>query len=267
MNIKKLFLALTEYTIPHGMEHTLEKFLPKGTQEDGCGNYYYQIGNSKTVFTCHMDTACWKHEKVNHVIDGKMIRTDGKTVLSGDDKNGMTILLYMIYKKVPGTYYFFQGEESGMAGAKAIIRKDKEFFSQFDRMVSFDRRAYHSVITHQIGRRGCSKEFALALADELNKHDGFHYVPDSTGIYTDSASFFGIIPECTNLSVGYFHEHSHTEMTDIVFLESLAKAACLVKWEELPIGEKKEDKPDWTGRGRYYDDDEDEWGGVMYWGF
>lgn len=263
MNIKNLFLALTEYTIPHGHEYTLEKFLPKGFVEDGCGNYYYKVGgDSKTCFTCHMDTAAWKYQQVTHVIDEKMIRTDGRTVLSADDKAGMTILLYMIKNKVPGTYYFFQGEESGMAGAKAIIRKDVKFFDQFDRMVSFDRRAYHSVITHQIGRRGCSQEFALALAEELNKHEGMNYRPDATGIYTDSASFIGIIPEATNLSVGYFHEHSHTETQDIVFLEKLAKAACKVNWENLPIGEKKDEPRRW---GNYnYDDnyDEDDW--VVY---
>ena len=28
MNIRRLFLKLTEYTIPNGMEYTLEKFFP-----------------------------------------------------------------------------------------------------------------------------------------------------------------------------------------------------------------------------------------------
>lgn len=251
MNIKKLFLDLTEFTIPHGMEYTLEKFLPKGFQEDGCDNYYIKLGKSRTVFTCHMDTACGRYQKVNHVIDGNMIKTDGTSVLSADDKAGMTILLYMIYRKIPGTYYFFQGEESGMVGAHAIISKNKAFFADYDRMVSFDRRACHSVITHQIGRRGCSQEFALALAEQLNINGNFHYVPDSTGIYTDSASFINIIPECTNLSVGYYSEHSHSERQDIKHLEELAKASCLVKWEELPIGEKR-DEP----RHMYYWDDE-----------
>jgi len=253
MNIKKLFLKLTEYTIPNGMEYTLEKFFPVGIQEDGVGNYFIKIGESRTIFTCHMDTACSRYEKVNHIIKDNMVSTDGTTVLSGDDKNGMTILLYMIYRKIPGTYYFFQGEESGMIGAHAIISKNKPFFADFDRMVSFDRRAYHSVITHQIGRRGCSQEFAQTLADKLNKY-GFNYRPDPTGIYTDSASFIGIIPECTNLSVGYFNEHSRSERTDLSFLEKLARAVCLIDWESLPIGKKTED-PRW-GYPNYYDEDD-----------
>jgi putative aminopeptidase FrvX len=261
MNIKKLFLDLTAFTIPHGMEHQLEKFLPRGYEEDGCGNYYIKIGNSKTIFTCHMDTVCGSYEKVNHVINGNIITTNGHSVLSADDKCGMTIMLYMIYRKVPGTYYFFQGEESGCAGSNAIFSKNKEFFSDFDRMVSFDRRAYHSVITHQMGRRGCSEEFALALTGELNVH-GFNYRPDNTGIYTDSATFMGFIPEATNLSVGYFNEHSHSERTDIKFLEDLAKASCLVHWENLPIGDKTK------GNDKYgYGDEWDEYGGYGIWYF
>lgn len=252
MNIKKLFLELTEYTVPNGMEYTLERFFPKGIEKDGCGNYFIKIGDSRTVFTCHMDTV-GRRQKVNHVIDKNFIKTDGTSILGADDKCGMTILLYMIYKKTPGTYYFFQGEESGMIGAHRIIGSNKGFFKDYDRMVSFDRRAYHSVITKQIGKRGCSQEFALALAAELNSF-GFKYKPDPTGIYTDSASFIGIIPECTNLSVGYFGEHSSSEMADIKFLENLAKAACAVNWESLPIGEIKEDEKKF---GRYFDDDDE----------
>ena len=259
MNIKKLFLQLTEYTNPYGSEHLLENFFPKGIEEDGFGNYIMKIGDSKTIFTCHMDTACSRREKVNHVFEGDFIKTDGTTILSADDKCGMTIMLYMIYRKVPGVYYFFMGEESGCVGSELAFRRNKEFFLDYSRMISFDRRAYHSVITHQMGQMGCSTEFAQALADELNYH-GFGYRPDSTGIYTDSATFIGLIPESTNLSVGYFHEHSHTEKADIKFLENLAKAACLVHWEELPIGDKGVDK-------YAYMDDFDEYGGYGKWGF
>ncbi len=32
-------------------------------------------------------------------------------------------------------------------------------------------------------------------------------VPEDTGVLTDSAQFMGIVPECTNISVGYYDEH------------------------------------------------------------
>jgi len=253
MDIKETFLKLTSYTIPYGMEYALEPYFPKEVVEDGYENYYITIGDSRTIFTSHMDTACWSHQRVNHVIKNNIITTDGSTVLSGDDKNGMTIMFYMIERKVPGTYYFFAGEESGMVGAHNVIRYNRAFFEDFDRMVSFDRRGFNSVITHQMGKRGCSEEFALALADELGYHD-LRYRPDRTGIFTDSASFIGIIPEVTNLSVGYFNEHSHVERTDIDFVEKLAKAACLVDWENLPIGDKNKVSDNRYDYDDYYGD-------------
>jgi len=46
---------------------------------------------------------------------------------------------------------------------------------------------------------------------------------DDGGVYTDSAEFVDIIEECTNLSVGYFSEHTTSEKQDIDFLELLDK--------------------------------------------
>jgi hypothetical protein len=63
----------------------------------------------------------------------------------------------------------------------------------------------------------------------------FKYAPDPTGIYTDSAQFTSKIPECTNISVGYYNEHTNFERQDIVHLERLCVAVCKVDWETLPI--------------------------------
>jgi hypothetical protein len=65
---KSLFLNLTEYTIPFGEESRLEKYLPSGWRKDSVGNYFYQIGQSETLFTTHLDTFSENLEKVNHLI-------------------------------------------------------------------------------------------------------------------------------------------------------------------------------------------------------
>lgn len=231
MNIKETFLELTSRTYPYGNEHRLRDLLPKGTAKDNHGNYFYKIGNSRTIFACHLDTACKKYEKVNHVIDGNIIRTNGKTILGADDKAGVTVLLYMIEQKVPGTYYFFIGEEVGCIGSKAASAKDN--FSKYDRIISFDRRDTCSVITHQGWERCCSNEFA----NELSKAYidlGLELKPDDTGVHTDSAEFTSVIPECTNISVGYYKEHTHEEHQDIEFLEKLCMASAIIDWEKLP---------------------------------
>ena len=81
MNFKETFLKLTEYTIPYKYEYKLEKYLPKGYKKDSIGNYYIKIGNSETLFTTHLDTYSDKYEKVKHIIEGNIIKTDGKTMV------------------------------------------------------------------------------------------------------------------------------------------------------------------------------------------
>ncbi|NBO22310.1 hypothetical protein EBU94_03065 [bacterium] len=236
MNIKETFLSLTSKTYPYGTESDVEAFLPEGFFKDKKGNCYIKIGESKTAFTCHMDTACKTQDRVVHKFDGKYIQTDGCTILGADDKAGMTILLYMIKNKIPGLYCFFIGEEVGCIGS--TFASDDDMFLKYDRMISFDRRSTGSVITFQSSRRCCSDKFADALASQLNKL-GMSYKKDDTGVYTDSAEFTAVIPECTNLSVGYYSEHTTSERQDIEHLENLANACLKVDWESLPVERDK----------------------------
>jgi hypothetical protein len=60
------------------------------------------------------------------------------------------------------------------------------------------------------------------------------YSPDDTGVYTDTAEFTDIIPECTNISVGYDHEHSQQECLNINHYELLSQAVLQVQWDKLP---------------------------------
>ena len=238
MRIRKKFLQLTGYTYPHGTEAHLRSYLPNNTIKDTHGNYYVLIGdNPTTMFTCHLDTSCSKMERVKHVQDSTFIKTDGKTILGADDKAGMVVMLNMIEKKVPGLYYFFIGEEVGCIGSGrlASVWEDNKFSETIKKVVSFDRRDVCSVITHQYYGRCCSDKFAEALAARLNKAGGLLLSPDDTGVVTDSAKFMHIVPECTNISVGYYNEHTTREVQDIVYLQKLCKAVCEIDWESLPI--------------------------------
>lgn len=243
MKIKKKFLQLTRYTYPYGTEGMLEKFLPNGYQIDKYGNYYISIGeNYTTMFTCHLDTSCKLHEKVNHKFDKNYIMTDGTTILGADDKAGMVVVLYMIENKVPGLYYFFIGEEVGCIGSSDVADDmeksiyDLKQLKDIKKVVSFDRRGTTSVITDQFYGNCCSDEFAKELSTQLNNAGyGLKMAPDDTGILTDSAQFMGCVPECTNISVGYYDEHTSTERQDIAFLYNLCYSVVKVDWESLPI--------------------------------
>lgn len=270
MRITRKFKQLTRYTYPHGTELGLLPYLPEGYKEDGLGNYYLQIGDTpSTMFTCHLDTACSKKEKVTHIQNGNIIGTDGTTILGADDKAGMVVLLYMIENKVPGLYYFFEGEEVGCVGSSKLssVWDDMEFSKYIKKVVSFDRRGTDSVITEQAFGQCCSDEFATDLSQKLNLTGfNFNFSPDPTGIYTDSAQFMDLVPECTNISVGYYNEHTTRETQDIDFLIRLCKAVCMIDWESLPIVRDNTNPYTWEyGSWNNYDDEDDEDNELLTW--
>ena len=238
--ILETFLRLTSRTYPHGTEDELvesmieQGIFPVDLQKDVHGNYFYKIGESRTIFASHLDTVSKESTTVTHTFDDYMIGTDGKTTLGADDKAGVTVMLHLMENNIPGLYYFFIGEEVGCIGSGlASSMSIKDFKDKYDRIISFDRRGTDSVITYQSSKRCCSDDFADALARQLNLY-GMKYKKDEGGIYTDSAEFTDIIPECTNISVGYYKEHTVNETQDIQHLEDLAMACLLVDWEKLP---------------------------------
>jgi hypothetical protein len=258
MNIKETFLKLTSETYPHGTESGLFHLLPSGLHSDEFGNLYIQLGESpNTMFTSHLDTASSDKRAVNHIFEGNLIKTDGTSILGADDKAGVTIMLYLIEKGIPGLYYFFLGEERGCIGSKAVAKLHRENpLPNIKKVISFDRRGTGSVITFQSSSRCCSETFAEALSMELNRKSkvedtilcDFNYSADPTGVYTDSYQFMSIYPECTNISVGYQNEHTGRETQDILHLEKLCKVASLVDWEGLPV---ERDQKICEGRSRY----------------
>lgn len=242
-DIKSTFISLVTRTYPHGTEEGVVKYLPSDLTKDQFGNYYKIIGKSETMFTSHLDTVDRNQtETVLYEIEEKgetMILTDGNSILGADDKSGVTVMLYMMSHNIPGVYYFFIGEErSGIGSGKvAEIFDSVPHLQNIKRCVSFDRRNLYSVITSQLGRQCCSDIFGNALAGELNK-SGLKLSLDPTGIYTDSANFMDDIPECTNVSVGYYNEHTVNEYQNITYLENLCKAVLNVNWEDLPTVRK-----------------------------
>jgi hypothetical protein len=237
MNIKDKFLELTSRTYPHGTEEEIFSLLNSNLEKDEFGNLFIKIGESDVMFTSHLDTATSALTQVNHVFDGKIIKTDGKSILGADDKAGVVIMLNMIENNIPGLYYFFLGEEVGCIGSRKVANKQKtEKIEGINKVISFDRRGTDSVITFQSSQRCCSDVFGEALSKQLNLADEtFSYKNDPTGILTDSVQFISIYSECTNISVGYKSEHTFSEQQDIEHLTKLAEACLKVDWNSLPV--------------------------------
>jgi hypothetical protein len=255
MNIKEKFLELTSKTYPHGTEGDLFPILfstVDGLKVDEFGNLFVQIGQSDVMFTSHLDTATSALSVVNHVFEGDIIKTDGKSILGADDKAGVTIMLNMIKNEIPGLYYFFLGEEVGCIGSKKVAGVQKENkIEGINKVISFDRRGTNSVITYQSSQRCCSDTFGSALSEQLNLADStFKYENDPTGILTDSVQFIKIYSECTNISVGYQSEHTFSESQNIEHLTKLAEACLKVDWSGLPV-ERDPSKTEYRSYGSY----------------
>jgi len=275
INVREKFLQLTNNRTPKGLEESVIKLITEFTlQKDEFDNYYYIIKKSdgtfsNTMFSAHLDTIDrgpssysvghydnelkkWiypekneeekekdKEKLIKHVFDGDFVKTDGNTNLGADDKAGVTIMINLMSEGVPGLYYFFMGEESGCVGSSSLSRVYKSkvesgVLPQVNKCIAFDRRGYDSIITEQMSSECCSDVFAKDLAAKLNEY-GFWFKPDPTGIYTDSAEFTDVISECTNLSVGYFSEHTTSEKQDLEFLELFAITLTKIDWEKLQV--------------------------------
>jgi hypothetical protein len=254
--------AVSDFT--EWLFNALPAELKSFTSVDGAGNLHIdnRIAGSKTLFIAHVDT-------VHKGVGANKIRktathwyADGAP-LGADDGAGVAMLMHLIHADVKGYYIFSQGEECGGIGAKHIATHHTDLLAQFDRAIAFDRRGIDSVISHQGMGRCASDVFCQALANDLNAFDEtLMYSPDDTGVYTDTAEFTDIIPECTNISVGYYSEHGDQENLDIVHFEALSNAVLKVMWDSLPtdrdptVPEYKTYKYDtaWWANYSVYDD-------------
>lgn len=232
-------------------------------------NLFVQIGEAPDVlWSSHTDSVHRQGGMQDVVINGQWIELPEKSdsnCLGADDAAGMWIMTEMIQAGVPGLYVFHYGEESGCIGSDYIATKNKAVLDGIKMAIAFDRRGYYDVITFQMGSRCCSNEFAESLALQLP----FGFKPCPDGIYTDTASYMDIVPECTNLSVGYFNEHTSCECLNLVHVLELRDAMVNIDTSKLVIKRDPSKRSGWGKYGRYCEswEDEDWWhnyGGSNY---
>ncbi|MGJ4945143.1 M28 family peptidase [Bradyrhizobium sp. HKCCYLS1011] len=200
----------------------IDRFLkPLGVKKDKFDNLFLIVGEeSPTVlWSSHTDSVHHKsgYQKVHY--DGKYLRLPEKSksnCLGADCAAGVWIMMEMIQAKVPGLYVFHAAEEIGCIGSSAIAEKAPEFLSGIQVAVAFDRRRLDSVITHQ-GSRCCSDAFGKSIAAQLPEG----YKLDDGGFVTDTKQYMPLVPECSNLSVGFYNEHQPIEKLDVGHLIKL----------------------------------------------
>lgn len=220
-------LAMLAYRRPSGSQTELEfcqRYIePLGAYRDPAGNYIVAVGSSRVLYSCHYDTV---HRQGGlqgvQAIKGIVSLDDPlSNCLGADDTVGVWLMRQMILNQVPGLYIFHAAEEIGGVGSQYIVDHTPEFLRNIDAAMGFDRRGTGDVITHQNRRRTSSDAFARSLAHLLSEHGSLAYGPSSNGRFTDTANYAHLIPECSNVSVGYLDEHTPNETLDLIHAANL----------------------------------------------
>ena len=247
--------------------------------DKGEGNLILWIGDkksTKTLFSCHTDTVhrtpIMQEPYID--LDAMKFRVNSGQCLGGDDGSGIWLMLEMLRSGVPGLYIFHRAEEVGGCGSSYIANHTPELIQGMDRAIAFDRKDIWSIITRQAGSECCSEEFSKDFGEKL----GMGHKSDPGGSFTDTANYTDIIPECTNLSVGYYNAHMSSENQDIDYLREFRDALLKVDFESLVTVRDPDGPPDYSpggftghggtvlssprrGRGRK---DWDEWDGRQF---
>lgn len=206
---------------------------PTFGKPDAHGNYILSVGVDPTIaFTAHTDTVHRQEGIQTLSVEDNFITTMTGSCLGADCTTGLWLMLGMIEAGIEGVYIAHAAEEIGGIGSSSLVADNPSWLANVQACISFDRFGTTSVITHQGGRRTASDAFAVSLADILNMSQ---LKPDTGGTYTDSMEYAGVVPECTNLSVGYYDQHTSKESQDILFAETLLERLCKADWGALVI--------------------------------
>lgn len=221
------YLDMLSYKRPHGSASErkfINRFLrPLRPREDGSGNLIIEVpqadGTRSTVlWSSHTDSVHKESGKqLVHVADDGFVRAVGSDCLGADCASGVWLMVEMIKAKVPGVYVFHRGEERGGIGSRYIAKETPELLDGIQYAIAFDRQDFNEVITHQWGGRCCSDDFARSLGAQISER----YEPSSNGVFTDTAHYTDLVPECTNISVGYQYQHTLRERQHLGHLEAL----------------------------------------------
>ena len=233
-------IEMLRYKRPQGtqtQDEFCERFLePHFGLPDRHGNYILSIGETPTLcFASHHDTVHRTEGLQQLVVTSNVVSvadTSISSCLGADCTTGVWLMLGMIEAGIEGVYVVHAAEEVGCVGSSALVKDNPYWLTGIDAVISFDRYGDTSVITHQMGKRTASSEFATSFADAV---DLPQLIADPNGSYTDSNEYADVVSECTNISVGYYGQHGVNETQDLEFADLLMYKLCTADWSKLVI--------------------------------
>jgi hypothetical protein len=248
---RKKLLAMLRYMRPGGSTSELifctRYIMPYKPDIDAYGNMWIEVGTGSTIlFSCHTDTV--------HRVGGKQNITYAKGVagvandvssscLGADCTTGVWLMLEMIHKNVPGRYIFHRDEECGGLGSSYVAKTEPGRLIGIHFAIAFDRKGCNEIITHQFSKRCASEAFAKSMATVLGP--ALNYEASDGGTFTDTANYTKIVPECTNISVGYYDQHSRLETQNVDFAIKLRDRLIVAPWSLLVAERDPTAPPEW----------------------
>lgn len=214
---------------------------PLGTTPDAYGNHWLTIGASPILWSCHTDTVHKVHGKQSVEYGDGYVTTSTGSCLGADCTAGVWLMANMIRAGIPGTYVFHREEETGGQGSEFIQTHTPERLAGIQFAVAFDRRGTSDIVTRQYNGRTASDAFARSFSAAL----GIELSP-TDGTFTDTANYAGLVPECSNISVGYDKAHSSHEYLDVVYLVKLCRALLKADFSTLEA-HREPGTDDWPG--------------------
>jgi Peptidase family M28 len=238
MSDLETIISMLSYRRPAGsateMAFISKFIMPLGAKMDKHGNWCLQIGDDPTVlWSSHTDSVHHKEGFQRVDYDGKYISlpvNSKSNCLGADCAAGVWIMTEMVKAKVPGLYIFHFAEEVGCVGSSAIVEKEPQRLANIKAAIAFDRKGIDSVITHQ-RQRTCSDAFGKSMAAQLPSR----FKLDDTGVLTDTKQYRHLVPECSNISVGYYNEHRPQEALDVGHLIELRNFMVKIDQSKLVI--------------------------------
>lgn len=231
--------SMLKYKRKHGTQSIKDfcsRFLhPTFGHPDKHGNYELILGNSpKVCYAAHYDSVHKSDGMQNVVVNNgiaSLAKGSDSECLGADCATGMWLILEMIDAGIEGVYVIHAQEEAGCIGSRKLVEDLPWWLDSVDSVISFDRKGTSDIITHQMGLRTCSDAFAKSLGSIL----GMQHKADPTGSYTDSNEYSNDVPECTNLAVGYYNQHTDKETQDMHYAAKLRDALISADWSKLII--------------------------------
>ena len=209
--------------------------LPETAWLDAEDNIICKVGENPhgVMFSSHYDTVHQKpgKQRVCYDMTRDELFVENSSCLGADNTSGMWLMLELIDAGVEGLYVFHDGEEVGCIGSEHIASKTPGVVEGIRMCIAFDRKGENDIITHQMGSRTASDEFADSLALQL----GMAHIADPTGAFTDTNEYADLIPECTNISVGFARQHTANETQNMSYLRELRDALVKVDWSAVCV--------------------------------